>query len=69
MAKTIWGLSSYLIAEQGYSADQVSEAVAEWIQFINPGGFSGDACFTGGCIRPFNKNGCGGMEESRVVWR
>lgn len=69
MAKTIWGLTNFLIAEQGYSADQVREKVTEWIQFINPSGFSGDACFTGRCDKPFNDNGCGGMDESKVIWR
>jgi hypothetical protein len=66
MAKTWWGLSKYLIAERGYGPDQVREAVADWIHFINPGGFTGDACYSGGCNRPFHKNGCGGMEESSV---
>lgn len=69
MAKTIWGLTNFLIAEQGYTADQVRETVSKWIQFINPSGFSGDACFTGGCNKAFKNNGCGGMDESRLVWR
>jgi hypothetical protein len=66
MAKSWWGLSKYLIAERGYESDQVREVVADWIQFINPDGFTGDACYTGGCNRPFHKNGCGGMDERRV---
>ena len=66
MAKAWWGLAKYLIAERGYGPDPVRETVAEWIQFINPDGFTGDACYTGGCNRPFHENGCGGMEESRV---
>ena len=46
MAKSWWGLSKYLIAERGYGSDQVREAVAECIQFKNPDGFTGDACYT-----------------------
>ena len=66
MAKTWWGLAKYLIAERDYGPDQVRETVADWIQFINPDGFTGNACYTGGCNRPFHENGCGGMDESRV---
>jgi hypothetical protein len=66
MAKAWWGLAKYLIAERGYGPDQVRETVADWIHFINPEGFTGNACYTGGCDRPFHDNGCGGMDESRV---
>ena len=41
---------------------------SEWFDFINPGGFSGDSCYTGGCGRSFAENGCGGMSSSRVVF-
>jgi hypothetical protein len=68
MAKSWWGLSKYLIAERGYGPDQVRDAVADWIQFINPDGFTGDACYNGGCERPFHQNGCGGMSERRVIF-
>ncbi len=68
MAKSWWGLSKYLIAERGYESDQVRKAVAEWIQFINPDGFTGDACYTGGCNRPFHENGCGGMSKGEVIF-
>ena len=57
MAKTWWGLSHHLIANEGYDADEVQAAVEEWIEFINPKGFSGNACYTGGCPRPFHRNG------------
>ncbi len=68
MAQTWWGLSKHLIVNEGYDADQVRTAVQEWLKFINPNGFSGDACYTGGCGRPFHRNGCGGMDEDRVVF-
>ena len=67
LAKSAWGLSHYLIAKQGYTAPQVKAAVERWLGFVNPKGFTGNACFTGGCNRPFAKNGCGGMEATRVI--
>jgi hypothetical protein len=67
LSKSVWGLSNYLIATKGYSADDVSRTVAEWLTFANPGGFSGDACYEGGCPRSPSANGCGGMDESHVV--
>ncbi len=67
MARTIWGLSHYLIVEHGYDATQVRDKVIEWVTFINPAGFSGDVCYTGGCGRPFSENGCGGMSKDNLV--
>lgn len=67
MAKSWWGLSKHLIADEGYDAEQVRDAVEDWFAFINPDGFSGDACYTGGCFRPFRENGCGGMDESQIA--
>jgi hypothetical protein len=63
LAKSSWGLSKYLIAEKQYSAPMVKKTILDWLHSSNPGGFTGDACFTGGCNRPFAKNGCGGMKE------
>ncbi len=68
MAKTWWGLSHYLIAEKDYEAKEVQTALEAWIAFIGPDGFSGNACYTGGCARPFRRNGCGGMSENRIVF-
>jgi hypothetical protein len=68
MAMSWWGLSKYLIAERGYGSDQVRETVAEWFQFINPDGFTGNACYAGGCNKPFNENGCGGMNKKKVIF-
>ena len=68
LAKTIWGLSHYLIARQGCDVEQVKETVRRWIVFINPHGFSGDVCYTGGCGRAFSRNGCGGMSEDEIIF-
>jgi len=67
LAKTAWGLAAYLVREKHYDADQVRAKVAEWLAFVNPGGFTGDACYQpGGCARPISANGCGGMHEPVV---
>ncbi len=66
-AKAVWGLSHYLIVKRGYGAPEVKKTVLQWLEFINPNGYTGDACFTGGCQRPFSRNGCGGMDETRVI--
>jgi hypothetical protein len=67
LAKSVWGLSHYLIAKKSYTASQVKGEVLRWLAAINPAGFTGNACFNGGCKRPFSKNGCGGMEATEVI--
>lgn len=67
ISRTIWGLSQYMIAKQEATAEQVRAKVREWIAFINPKGFSGSACYRGGCPRPFSEGGCGGMDGSNLV--
>lgn len=67
LSRTVWGLSNHLIAQRGYDAEQVSATVTEWLNFVNPQGFGGNACFDGGCGRPFDKDGCGGMNEAHFV--
>ncbi len=67
ISRTVWGLSQYMIARQNATAEQVGAKVREWIAFINPKGFSGSACYTGGCPRPFSEGGCGGMNASNLV--
>jgi hypothetical protein len=66
LAKTIWGLSNYLIARQGYDAAKTRTKVEEWVRFVNPGGYPGATCYKGGCPKPFAKAGCGGMSEPVV---
>ena len=68
LSKTIWGLSHFLIARHGCSPAVVREIVQRWIAFLNPDGFSGDVCYTGGCERAFRRNGCGGMSEDHIVF-
>lgn len=68
MAQSWWGLAKHLIAERGYGVEEVRETVSEWFRFINPDGFSGNACYSGGCARPFHENGCGGMNEKQVAF-
>lgn len=68
MAKSVWGLSKYLIAEKDAGVDEVRQAAKDWFRFINPNGFAGDACYTGGCNRAFHQDGCGGMRQERPVF-
>jgi hypothetical protein len=68
MAKTIWGLSNHMLVHEGADAKQLRAAVLEWTRVIGPKGFTGDACFKGGCARPFAANGCGGMDDRRIVF-
>lgn len=66
LAKSTWGLAKFLIARHQANADEVKSAALKWLQFTNPDGYTGDACFTGGCERPFDRNGCGGMHEDHI---
>jgi hypothetical protein len=68
LSRTVWGLTAYLITEHDAGVEEIREAVREWTKFVNPEGFSGDSCFKGGCARSFEKNGCGGMQASRILW-
>jgi hypothetical protein len=63
MSKSVWGMSAWLITEKGSGVAEVRQAAVDWVAFINPNGFTGDTCPTGGCNRPFEHNGCGGMKE------
>lgn len=67
LSKTIWGLSNYVLAQHAANADQLRQVVSEWKDYINPAGYSGDSCYSGGCSRAFDDNGCGGMSESNLV--
>lgn len=66
LSKTAWGLSNYAIAQHGANADDLRQVLRAWYDFTNPGGYSGDVCYDGGCGRAFHDNGCGGMSESNV---
>ena len=67
MAKAIWGLSNHMLAHEGADAKHLRLAVLEWTRLVGKSGFTGDACFKGGCARPFAENGCGGMDSEKVV--
>ena len=67
LAKSAWGLSKLLITQHHATASEVKKAVNEWLAFVNSDGFTGDACFTGGCGRAFHKNGCGGMDAKKLI--
>jgi len=43
LARSVWGLSAYLIAEQGYGVDPVQEAASQWLHFIRPDYYVGRA--------------------------
>jgi hypothetical protein len=67
LAKSVWGLSKVLIQKHHATESQVRRAATEWLAFINPVGSAGNACFTGGCARPFHDDGCGGMDAKTVL--
>lgn len=68
LTRSIWGLSKYLIIERGAGAEQVRQAVTAWIGTLNPAGYPGDTCFTGGCNKSFKTSGCGGMKENKLIF-
>lgn len=37
LAKSVWGLSNYLIKEKSYDSKQVREAALQWLRFIREG--------------------------------
>lgn len=69
LARSVWGLSKHLISERNLGEEAVRTAAVDWIEAINPRGFSGDVCATGGCGRSFMEGGCGGMTRKKPVIR
>ena len=67
MAKAAWGLAAWMIAEHGAGVDDVRAAAKDWLAAANPGGFTGNACYSGGCGRAIHDNGCGGMDDRHVL--
>ena len=68
LAKSIWGLSNYLIVERKGGLKEIQKTVRGWLGFINSKGFSGGACdAVGGCARSFSHDGCGGMDEKNLT--
>jgi hypothetical protein len=68
LAKSVWGLSHYAIANLHYDSKKLKETVLQWIQFINKAGYAGDTCSTGHCGSPFSEGGCGGMKDTNIVF-
>ncbi len=68
VAKSVWGLSNFLITEKDYDAAKVKKAVTAWVQYIYPNGYAGDACYQNRCEAAFHKDGCGGMNEQEIVF-
>ena len=66
--KSTSGLANHLIAREGADAGRVRQAVLDWLSRTNPGGYSGAACDSKRCERPFREDGCGGMSEARLVF-
>ena len=66
LSRTIWGLSKYLIAREGRGAEEVRAAAEAWVDAVNPAGFPGDTCSSGGCGRSFSEAGCGGMNPHQL---
>lgn len=67
LSKTVWGLSNYVLTRHRATADELRQVVRAWYDYTNPGGYSGDSCYTGACDRTFDHNGCGGMKESELA--
>lgn len=68
LSRSLWGLSKYLITEHGAGPADVRAAVEAWVAAINPDGYSGEVCMSGGCGRPFKKDGCGGMSDQQISY-
>lgn len=67
LSRATWGLAKHLIATLGYGPEAVREAVQRFHAAVNPSGFPGDTCSTGGCSRPMAASGCGGMSAASLV--
>ena len=66
--KSIDGLAIRMIAREGADAGRVRQVVLDWIGRTNPRGYSGAACDSKRCERPFREDGCRGMNEARLVF-
>lgn len=67
-AKSLWGLSNYLIVKQHYDVAQLKKAAIAWINFTHSNGYAGDGCNKGRCNLPTSADGCGGMDEQNLVF-
>lgn len=67
LSRTVWGLAKHLIANLHLDAAETRRVVKEWLTFVNPEGFSGEACYLQRCNESYDRDGCGGMDPSRVI--
>lgn len=67
LSRSIWGLAKTMIVG-GAGAVEVRQAAQTWTKTLNPAGYAGDACYTGGCERSMQTDGCGGMNEDHLVF-
>jgi hypothetical protein len=67
LSRTIWGLAKTMIVG-GAGAEEVRQAAVTWTETLNPAGYAGDACYTGGCDRPLQTDGCGGMDADELIF-
>ena len=67
LSRSIWGLAKTMIVG-GAGAVEVRQAAQTWTKTLNPAGYAGDACYTGGCERSMQTDGCGGMNEDNLVF-
>ncbi len=68
LAKSVWGLSNYAIANLNYDTKKLNDAVLEWIEFTHKNGHAGDSCSKGRCGSSFSEDGCGGMKDTEIVF-
>ncbi|MFN3505395.1 MAG: hypothetical protein ACK4Y7_04210 [Caldimicrobium sp.] len=54
------------MVKNGYKEEAIRETVKKWFAFVNPSGFSGKGCYSGNCEKPFNQDGCGGMDPKSI---
>ncbi len=65
--KTVWGLSNYALTAHDVDAGELRSIVTEWLRFTNPRGTGrGSGCYEGAFEAPFDRGGCGGMQEKRL---
>jgi hypothetical protein len=67
LSRAVWGLSKSLIVA-GAGEVEVREAAQTWFATVNPGGYNGDSCFVGGCLRSMKTDGCGGMNADELIF-
>lgn len=67
LAKSVWGLSAYLITKENVNENQLILAVNNWIKISHQGKIAGDSCYKGHCTLPVHKDGCGGMDDKNII--